>query len=200
MAMPDLLSTLAGQVQQYSEEYLTCELHQQSRVAGTPSLDLVAAFRHSRHAPRGLVEVLLSVVPSRPSTFAWPCRSAKAIAQLLDSIVWSPFCRYFLVLRRGAAGDDSPWPPPPTKALLPGMFASADADNFAGVDGTFQFCEVLRRMFSPKDGYHINVVYLREFARGEHPLAFASQIEYRAWQQRVVAACAEAVYTLVGEC
>lgn len=60
MGMPDLLSTLAEQVQQYSSETLTCALYQMSNAEpeGT-TIELVMAAARNRHMPKGMLDARL---------------------------------------------------------------------------------------------------------------------------------------------
>jgi hypothetical protein len=195
--MPDLLSTLAGQVQDYSDEDLTCVLYELKR--RQPPLGsfftVQGAFRRRHHAPRGLVEAHM---PNYNEMFAWPCRSQTAIRQLLERWNWSPFKHYFLVLRRGRAGgsDGFPWPPPLEIDLGQGDFAF-DADS--PITLLDQLQAVLRNFFRERDGCFTKVLYMKEFKTGEHSLAWEAG-QTQGWKERLMAACAEAVYTLVGEC
>jgi hypothetical protein len=193
--MPDLLSTLAGQVADYSDETLTCALYElHISVDGAIAMP-VGAFHRRRHAPRGLVEARMYDddtydEEAETNAFTWPCRSPAALAQLLAEWSWSPFCPYFLVLRRGRAGGnaDFPWPP---RSRVPIRQTEWPVESMRND---------LRAYFPPVCEHYVKVLYAKEWKRGSSQLAWEGPDDTRGWERRVAAAAAEAVFTLVGEC
>lgn len=201
--MPDLLSTLAGQVQHYSDETLTGTIYELSRHQAGSEMNLMAAFRRSRHAPRGLVDVSLHTETARG--FPWPCRSERALRQLLVDASLDPFRRYFLLLRRVPMGGAKGfvWPPDDDGVDLPTDHFGYDHRYTAArtdqeLEDAFRF-DLQQELFA-YDTYHCKILYMSEWRTKGNPLAWEPEAGIKDWQRRMAAACAEAVYTLVGEC
>lgn len=112
-------------------------------------------------------------------------------------------------LRRGAAaaGDALwPWPPPiwrgvprwhRDRGFKPSPEAPADYPTTA--EGRLRH-DLTALVFRPGEGFIVKVLYYRNWAPEDHPLARGQGESKKAWGRKLAAACAEAVYTLVGEC
>ena len=211
--MPDLLSTLADQVRQYSgRETLTCALYELRQSHPETNVQLVMAVARNRHMPKGALDARM-VCESFPSVapVARPCRSPDALQQLLEEWHFLPGAHYLLVLRRVPAAGDEQWPwPPPMRPKVPDWHPhlgfQPDPEEYAGYPDAEEAEAQLRHdaayVFSPSKGFIVKVLFRREWAGEQgHPLKNDVPINMRAWgRTKMAPACAKAIYTLVGEC